>query len=143
MNEKEQIEFNNIIKDIISNNDFDKLQHECHHGISRYDHCMHVAEKSYLYAKKHHYDYVKVTRAALLHDFYTNEDTRAYNKRETLRIHPKFALKNANKYFKLDDMEQNIIVSHMYPLKGEKPRYKESYIVSVADKLVATKEMYH
>lgn len=135
-------EFNSITQDILALKEFQKLQMEPHHGINRYDHSIHVASLSYKIAKLFSMDYKRVTRAALLHDFYTNKDTFKYSKRETLHTHPCIALKNAKIYFSLTPMEENIIVSHMYPLKGVKPSYKESYLVSIADKIVAAREMY-
>ena len=43
-------------------------------------------------------------------------------------------------------MEENIIVSHMWPLAKKMPRYKEALVVNLADKLCATAEVcriYH
>ena len=43
-------------------------------------------------------------------------------------------------------MEENIIVSHMWPLSRRMPRYKEAVVVNLADKMCATAEvcrLYH
>ena len=67
-------EFEYIAKDIISNERFLSLKNEPHHGITRYDHIMHVAKCTYKIAKGLHLDYVAATRGALLHDYFTNVD---------------------------------------------------------------------
>ena len=38
-------------------------------------------------------------------------------------------------------MEENIIVSHMWPLARKMPRYREALVVNLADKLCATAEV--
>ena len=45
-------------------------------------------------------------------------------------------------YFDIDDMQQNMIRSHMFPVFLERPKYKESVALTIADKVVATHEMY-
>ena len=109
-------EFNQIVADILTHPEFLKLQHELHHGISRFEHCMRVAKTAYKMSKKLGMDYERVTRAALLHDFYTDEDTKKYNAKETLKAHPEIALENAKTYFDLDKVQENIIETHMFPI---------------------------
>ena len=41
----------------------------------------------------------------------------------------------------LTPMEENIIVSHMWPLARKMPRYREALVVNLADKLCATAEV--
>ena len=135
-------EFNQIVADILTHPEFLKLQHELHHGISRFEHCMRVAKTAYKMSKKLGMDYERVTRAALLHDFYTDEDTKKYNAKETLKAHPEIALENAKTYIDLDKVQENIIETHMFPITKKLPAYKESWLVSGADKIVAAHEMY-
>ena len=142
MSLKKTYEFNQIVEDILKHEEFLKLQHELHHGISRFEHSVRVAKMAYRMSKKLGMDYERVTRAALLHDFYTDEDTLKYNAKQTLKTHPSIALDNAKKYFDLDKMQENIIEAHMFPLTKKIPAYKESWLVSGADKVVATHEMY-
>ena len=47
---------------------------------------------------------------------------------------------NANNDFGLNKIERNMIYTHMFPLNLRIPRYKESIILCLADKIVATKE---
>ena len=77
-----------------------------------------------------------------LHDFFFNEDVKEYDTKKTLQIHPLYACQNAMLYFAIDDMQQNMIKSHMFPIFLERPKYKESFVLTIADKIVATHEMY-
>lgn len=135
-------EFNEIINDIINTNEFQELQHELHHGISRYHHCVRVAKGTYYLSKKLHLDYERATRAALLHDFFTNKDTKNYTSKETFKVHPALAVINAKKYFDLDERQENLIASHMFPVCKTMPKYTESWITTIVDKAVAAYEMY-
>ncbi len=139
---KETYEFESIINDITNHPKFLKLRQELHHGISRYEHSLRVAKMTYKISKKMNLDYERATRAALLHDFFLDEQTTEYNARKTFKIHPLIALENAKKCFDLDQKQENIIASHMFPVCNTLPKYKESYIVTLSDKLVATHEMY-
>ncbi len=142
MSLKSTWEFDNIVKDINNNDKFQDLKGELHHGISRYEHSMRVAKWTYLVTKNTKLNYEDATRGALLHDFYTDDDTKNYNTKETLKFHPEIALLNAKKYFDINNKQENIIASHMYPLGVAKPKYVESWIISAIDKGVAVYEMY-
>lgn len=135
-------EFYSIIKDIIANKKFNKLNKELHHGITRYDHSMRVAKWTYKICSLLNKDNVnEVTRAALLHDFYVDTDLKSPKNYQKLGEHPNVALENSEKYFELDDMQADIIKSHMFPCTLVIPKYKESWLVSLIDKTVGTYEM--
>ena len=56
--------------------------------------------------------------------------------------HPEAALCNASKICELTELEQDIILKHMWPLTLRKiPKYKESFVVNAADKVCALAEM--
>ena len=93
MSLKKTYEFNQIVEDILKHEEFLKLQHELHHGISRFEHSVRVAKMAYRMSKKLGMDYERVTRAALLHDFYTDEDTLKYNAKQTLKTRFKIDIK--------------------------------------------------
>jgi len=138
----ETYEFEAMISDITNHDRFLELKHELHHGISRYEHSLRVAKMTYKISKKMNIDYERTTRAALLHDFFFDSEAKEYSTQKKLVIHPELALTNASKYFDIDKKQANIISSHMFPLSKVLPKYKESLVVSLADKLVATHEMY-
>ena len=54
--------------------------------------------------------------------------------------HPSIALNNANKYFDINEKEENIIASHMFPISKKIPKYTESWIVSIVDKFYSIGE---
>lgn len=135
-------EFELIINDILNLNEFKELDSEIHHGISRYGHSLRVAKTCYKISKCLHLDYPNITRAALLHDFYSNEQMKQYNKYQTFVYHQEQALKNATEHFELNEIQKNMIVSHMFPFCKTLPKYKESFLLGCVDKGVSAYEMY-
>ena len=83
-----------------------------------------------------------LVRGALLHDYFLydwHEDDPTH--RFHGYIHAKRALDNAAKDFSLNDIERNMIYTHMFPLNITRvPKYKESVILCIADKISAFKE---
>ena len=112
-------------------------------GVSCYDHCLFVAYVGFTLCRIFGLDYRAAARAGLLHDLYLQkwEETDVGRFRR-LVIHPQLALENA-RAFGLSPMEEDIIGKHMWPLTAPLPYYKESYMVSLADKICATLEMAH
>ncbi len=134
------VSFDTITKEIINTKEYKKLSKENHHGLTRYDHSLRVAKKTYQIAKRLNIDYVSATRAALLHDFFTNEDLKNIKGLEKGKSHPKVALDNAKKNFNLNKKEEDAIVNHMFPLTIIPPLSMEGVVVSLADKAVAIYE---
>lgn len=136
-------EYIDIVRDIISNEEFLKLKFYRHHDNTRLDHCLKVSYNVYKLAKKFNLDYKAAARAGLLHDFFYG-DLRYINvieRKYMLNAHPYFAYYNASKIFKLNDKEKNMILSHMFPISYEVPRYKESILLDLVDDLEALKEV--
>jgi uncharacterized protein len=138
--------FMKVAGPIVNNNGFQKMKYIKHHDESVYEHVLDVAFHSYKIAYKKGLDWESTIRGALLHDFYLYK----FDKTPRLRLpldalkhaigHPVTALENAKKFFKLNKIERDIIVSHMFPVRI--PRYKESWIVSYVDKYLAVYEYY-
>lgn len=128
-------EFNNV-------NKFRELKSIPHHGNNRLDHINRVAKLSFRVSKYLNLDYVSCTRGAIMHDFFTLEDiNKNKNKLKSfLKKHPSEALNNSKHYFEVNDIEEDIILSHMYPITKEKPEYIESKVVCICDKLVSIYE---
>lgn len=115
-----------------------------HGDISCLEHCLYVSYTSYVLCEKLGLDKKSAARAALLHDFFLYD----WHKKDGRRgwhgfTHPRKALENAAQHFSLSPMEQNIILRHMWPLTPLPPRYKESFIVTMADKYCALSEVSH
>ncbi|MDD3165378.1 MAG: HDIG domain-containing protein [Oscillospiraceae bacterium] len=110
---------------------------------TRYGHCVCVAYLSFTMCRWMGLDYTAAARGGLLHDLYLSQwegsDDGALSR---WRTHPQAALENARR-FPLSAKEEDIIVKHMFPVTLALPRYCESYIVSIADKLAAVLEKTH
>ena len=139
---KDETEYVELVSDILSNSEFQKLENYVHHNSNRLQHSLNVSFYSYKISKFFNLDYKKVARASLLHDFFLI-DNLSISKKErfkTLFLHPRKALNNSSKYYFLSDMEQNIILSHMFPIGLDLPRYKESLLVDLVDDYIAIHE---
>lgn len=113
-----------------------------HHKTNRLEHCLNVSYRSYKIAKFMGSDTRSTARGGLLHDFYDygDDELEVDGTRRHLLDHPKLALKNALEIFELNEIEQDIIVKHMWGVTPEKPSFRESYIVTMMDKYCAIQE---
>lgn len=134
--------YKRIVKSILRDANFKKTYNIEHHGISRMEHSLKVSYYSYKIARKIGFDYESVARGGLLHDFYLDGDERnGKTKFVDTFIHPKKALNTSKEYFSLNDVEENIIISHMFPIYKSLPKYKESVLVNLVDKVIGLHEM--
>ena len=115
-----------------------------HGKVSVYAHCVSVADTACVLAETLHLRVNEraLIRGALLHDYFLYDwhDKDAAHKWHGFH-HAAVALKNASKDFELTDIEMDIIAKHMFPLNIKLPRYKASYIVSLADKICSSYEV--
>lgn len=139
MQEYTNNEFYWLIKPIIDNKEYQKIKQIAHHGTTRYDHSMRVAYYTYIVTKFLHLEYQDTTKAALLHDFFTDE-VKDKNMIARLRKHPECAVQNASVHFELNDKQIDIIKTHMFPITFTPPKYIESWIVDIVDDVVAIYE---
>ncbi len=133
-------DFEDIVSDILADPEVLLLGDEEHHGksMNRLDHSLYVAYMSFLICQRLKLDHVAAARAGLLHDFFF-EDKSMGAKR--LWHHPHSALDNAQRKYTLSELEEDIIVKHMWPVTRPLPRHKESFVVCMADKLCAIMEV--
>ncbi len=136
-------EFRECIRDLIKNENIGLMENFRQHGrITCLEHSLYVSYTSYLICRHLEFDYRSAARGGLLHDFFlydwhiTKQDKGLHG-----FTHPCSALKNANKFFSLNDLEKDIIVKHMWPLTVKLPKYKEAFIVAFADKYCAFMEI--
>ena len=132
--------FNDIKNEIINDKKYQSLKGDYHHGLNRYIHIMHVALLVYYITKFLKLDYISATRGALLHDYFNELDYLDKKGLDKPRIHPFLSLNYAKNKFNLNIKEENIIISHMYPIGKIKPIYPESWVVTMVDKSVAIYE---
>ena len=132
-----------IVKDILSNSEFAKMENIVHHKANRMLHLLRVSYYSYLVSKFLRLDYISTARGALLHDFFYEDNNKLKFKKkvESILKHPKRALENSKKQFELNNLEQDIIVSHMFPIGLRLPRYFESWIVDIVDDIASIFEV--
>lgn len=144
-NSADMTEFKNICKNVIDNPEYQKLKEIKHHDKDIYTHNLKVAWISYLTAKKLKLHVQEMVRGALLHDFFFYDWRVKGAKDEFLPhgfTHPFVSRRNAEKVFgHLTPIERDIIMKHMWPLTVIPPRYPESFLVSLIDKLIASKEV--
>ena len=85
-----------------------------------------------------HLDYRSVARAALLHDlFYYDWRTTKFDLGTHAFIHPRVALRNAEKLTKLNAKEKDNILKHMFGATFALPKYPESRVLSLVDHIEA------
>jgi uncharacterized protein len=133
-----------LVSDILTHEEFLKLKEYHHHTNHIYDHVTRVSYIAYRISKALGLDYYAAARGGLLHDFFlydwrerkSQDEKRSSHGKE----HPYIALENAQKYFTVNAKEADIIVKHMFPKTFSLPRYRESFIVSLSDKIAAVYE---
>lgn len=139
-------EYMSIVEDLLLNSELLKLDTITHHHYTtRLIHSLFVSYTSYKLAKSFDLDYVATARAGLLHDFFL-EDRKEIQKLGMGShniVHPKIALKNAEKITTLNKKEKDIILKHMFltTTGSGLPNFQESYLVSFVDKYCAVAEV--
>ena len=136
-------EFKKIVADILENELVVSMQQFIQHSdVSCFEHSLYVSYRSYTVCRHLGFDYRSAARGGLLHDFFLYDwhTTKATSGLHGFS-HPAQALKNANEHFNLNEIEQDIILKHMFPLTLRVPRYKESLIVSLVDKYCSLMEI--
>ncbi|MDD4574719.1 MAG: HD domain-containing protein [Sphaerochaeta sp.] len=137
-------EYIHLVDDILQNQEFRKLKEFFHHTNHIYDHVIRVSYISYAIAKALRLDYRSAARGGLLHDFFLYDwrERKATDTSKAMhgREHPHIALANAKEQFEISELEADIIVKHMFPKTHAMPRYKESFVVSLGDKIASVYE---
>ena len=139
--------FEKLIYKIAQNEHTLKMKNSIQHGTTTtYSHSLSVAKISYRINRKLHIgcDEKTLVTAAFLHDFFLYD---WHNEKECPKkhgfVHPKIASDNAKMYFNINDKEQKIIESHMWPLTFRKPpSSREAVVLCFADKYCAVKEFF-
>lgn len=123
---------------------FVQKSHMQHGNTTVFEHSVNVAVDSVMLAEKLgiKVDLAKLIRGALLHDYFLY-DWHQKDKSHSWHgfRHADAALKNAKEDFELSFIEENIIERHMFPLNPKPPACREAWIVCIADKYCAIKEI--
>ncbi len=143
-NPYENEQYINLVKNILENEEFLKRKKYKHHGDKTvYEHSLEVSFLAYRISKKLGLDYIDTAIGGLLHDFYFEDWHEAKKEKNIFKkhgfVHSKQALENSKKFFPqyIDFKTQDIILRHMFPLNIVPPKYLESRIVSISDKIVS------
>lgn len=137
-------EYVSLISDLLLLDTLQKLEQYQHHYVTnRLAHSISVSYRSYRWAKRFKLNYESVARAALLHDlfFYESKDKGSVGGKGHNYEHPRIALRNAQEIMNLTDLEQDIILKHMFGATFDLPKYAESWIVTLMDKESAVCEI--
>ncbi len=115
-----------------------------HHGkVTVYEHSLNVTYYCIMIALllPFRVDFRSLVRGALLHDYFLYDWHEAD---ESHRLHgfthAGRALENAERDYELNDIERDMIKKHMFPLNPAPPKYIETVILCIADKICAFKE---
>ncbi|MBL1226282.1 HD domain-containing protein [Enterococcus sp. BWR-S5] len=138
----EDKEYMSYVEDLLATEEVQRLGNYIQHmNSTRLEHSISVSYYSYKLAKKWNGDARATARAGLLHDlFYYDWRTTKFDEGSHAYMHPRIAVKNAEKLTELSDLERDIIIKHMWGATIAPPKYKESYIVTMVDKYCAIKE---
>ncbi|MDD5952478.1 MAG: HD domain-containing protein [Oscillospiraceae bacterium] len=148
---KERQAFIHCAEKILASETVQKMKQYPQHGSTNaLCHMVSVAWKAYSLAVHLEerwgirFDRESIIRGALLHDLFLY-DWHDPNNGHKLHgfSHPYTALENAEKLFFLNQRERNIIKRHMFPFTPIPPKYRESLLVSYADKVCSTNETLH
>lgn len=86
-------------------------------------------------------DKSSLVRGGILHDYFLYDWHDGKPQRMIHGFtHPSEALRQAEMDFELNDIERDIIKKHMFPLTVIPPRYREGWLICMADKICAIKE---
>lgn len=143
MNKYEEI-IKTYADDILNHENILSQKKYIQHGkISIYEHTYKVTIEALKLSEKLklNVDKKSLVRGCLLHDYFLY-DWHENDKSHRLHgfSHAKRALDNAKKDFELNKIEGNMIYTHMFPLNLRIPKYKESMLLCLADKISAVKE---
>ena len=139
MNKAYYKEFYDTIKDIAEHPVVRQMKRYPHHGnTSCYKHCLRVAYQNYVLCRKLRLDARSAARAGMLHDLFLYDwHTHARRTGDYFHgmTHPGRAHKNAKRLFKLNKVEEDVILHHMWPVTlFSLPRTKEGWITTLTDK---------
>lgn len=131
-------EFYRCIEDLLAHPAVQEMRRYIQHGTTTcYQHCLNVAYYNYRLCRFLGLDARRAARAGMLHDLFLYDwhvhAAQTGDHFHGLR-HPRRALENARRYFRLTPLEQEIILKHMWPLTVVPPLHAESFVICLTDK---------
>lgn len=143
---QERLEFKSYLRGLTGTKEAALMKRCIQHGrISTYAHVVSVARLSFYLNRRLHVGApdAELVRGAFLHDFYLYDwHENGYPGRLHGLHHPAVALKEALRRYRLTPIEQNIIISHMWPLTiFSFPRSRAAVLVCLSDKICSAYEV--
>lgn len=143
---EEQIFFHRLLKDVAEHTDLLQMDSFLQHGdTSTLWHSIAVAYYSFLIARRLKLScrWKSLVAGALLHDYFLYDwHIPAPDHRLHGFTHPKAALKNACRDWKVDKIQKSIIAHHMFPLTPIPPHCREGILVCLVDKWCSLAETF-
>ncbi len=151
LSDAERERLNALLAEYRRSPEVQRMRRYIQHGrVTTYDHCENVARVSFWLNRrlKLGSNEADLAVGAFLHDFYLYD----WHKGRSIRslrdlsrshgfMHPLYARRNAQRFFRITAREKNIIESHMWPLTiRHVPTCREAVIVCLADKYCACAE---
>ena len=135
-------EYMSYVGELLAKPEVQKLaNYTQHHFSTRLQHVITVSYLSYRLAKKFNLNAKATARAGILHDlFYYDWRVTKFDRGTHAWIHPRIAVRNAEKLTTLSPLEKDIIIHHMFGATICPPKSLEGLIVSLVDKYSATQE---
>lgn len=136
-------EYYSCVEDILENNVVRSLAEHAHHiGTSRLQHSLNVSYYNYILCRFLHLDAKAAARAGLLHDlFFYDRKTHEKIQNRHPAEHANIALYNASMLFELSEVEEDMILNHMWPMTPHIPRHAETFVITLVDKFCASAEL--
>ena len=137
-----------ILDDLERDGRYAQLKEYRQHGVHTvYDHSLNVARASLRMAERLPFrlDREALVRGALLHDYFLYDwhDNASWHRMHGF-THGLTAALNAVRDYR-DDMNPVIVdslIKHMFPLTASRPLFTEGWLISIADKVCASRETF-
>lgn len=134
--------FEEAVRELLEQDEVMAMDGFIQHGqTNRLHHSIRVSFLSYQWCKLLRFDCRSAARGGLLHDFFLNDwkEQRSDGRNHAL-AHAHEALDNAERLFRLNRVEREIVLKHRWPLTPGLPRHKETWVVMLVDRYCALQE---
>ena len=110
-----------------------------HNNVSTLEHTISVACMCIIISRalRIKSDEMSLVRGALLHDFFLYDwhSPKSTRPPHHPTHHGSYALSNASELFSINPIEADMIKEHMFPVTIKPPKHRETYILTIADKV--------
>ena len=135
-------EFMAHVEDLMASPAVRRMRLFRHHlNVNRLEHSVSVAYLSFMVVRRLGGDVRAAARGGLLHDLFLYDPREKGSHQGPHAVtHPRIALETAKRHFALTALEEEIILTHMFPVGTAAPRHLESMAVCLVDKYCAVGE---